>query len=122
CRGTRQQVFMNLLGNAIKYGAGADGGTIEVSCREDGPLWSFRVTDHGPGIAPEHQERIFGIFQTLAARDRVEGTGIGLAIVKKLVERQGGTIRVESDVGQGASFVFTWPREPPNESLITSNV
>jgi signal transduction histidine kinase len=117
-----QQVFMNLIGNALKYGTPAEGGTVEVSCQQEGAFWAFRVTDHGPGIAPEHHTRIFGIFQTLAARDRVEGTGIGLAIVKKLVERQGGSIRVESDVGQGASFVFTWPREPPNESLITSNV
>jgi signal transduction histidine kinase len=69
------------------------------------------VADNGPGIAPEYHERIFGIFQTLQARDKVEGTGIGLSLVKKLVESRGGRIWVESPPQGGATFRFTWPRE-----------
>ncbi len=115
-----QQVLMNLIGNAIKYGSTPESGTVRVSSQDAGPFVEFRVSDHGPGIAPEHHDRIFGIFQTLSARDKVEGTGIGLAIVKKLVERYGGTIRVESDVGRGATFVFTWPRELSNDQNTTN--
>jgi signal transduction histidine kinase len=68
------------------------------------------VSDNGPGIAPQYHDRIFGIFQTLEARDKVEGTGIGLSVVKKLVESRGGRVWLESEAGQGATFRFTWPR------------
>ena len=104
-----QQVLMNLVGNAVKY-AGGPGARVELSARRgnDG-VWEFSVRDHGPGIAPEHHERIFTIFQTLEPRDRVESTGIGLSIVKKLVESRGGRVRVESADGGGAVFLFTWP-------------
>jgi signal transduction histidine kinase len=74
--------------------------------------WEFSVADNGPGIAPEYHARIWVIFQTLRARDEVEGTGIGLSVVKKIVETRGGSVRVESAVGQGATFFFTWPRSP----------
>ena len=67
------------------------------------------MRDNGPGIAPEYHERIFGIFQMLDARDRVEGTGIGLSIVKKLVEGRGGRVWVESEAGSGSTFRFLWP-------------
>jgi signal transduction histidine kinase len=69
------------------------------------------VSDDGPGIAPEFHERIFEIFQTLQPRDQVEGSGIGLAIVKKSVESSGGTIQVESAPGEGTTFRFTWPKK-----------
>ncbi|HEX7240815.1 MAG TPA: ATP-binding protein [Longimicrobiaceae bacterium] len=111
-----QQVFMNLLGNAAKY-AGRPDGRAEVSAREAGEgFWEFAVRDNGPGIAPEYHDRIFGIFQTLQARDKVEGTGIGLSLVKKIVESRGGRVWVESAEGAGSAFRFTWPREPREES------
>ncbi|MEO0377564.1 MAG: ATP-binding protein, partial [Cyanobacteria bacterium P01_A01_bin.17] len=101
-----QRVFSNLMSNAIKYCDRIDGQVI-ISCRPH--QQTFSVTDNGPGIAPEYQERIFGMFQTLQARDKVESTGIGLAIVKKLVEAEGGEIWVESPPEQGTTFLFTWP-------------
>ena len=73
-----------------------------------GSAYEFAVSDDGKGIAPEYHEKIFGIFQTLEARDRTENTGIGLAIVKKIVENQGGKIKIESIEGKGAKFSFNW--------------
>jgi PAS domain S-box-containing protein len=104
-----QQVFINLIGNAVKH-AGSENPRIAVTWREetDG-LLEFAVTDNGRGIAPQYHERIFAIFQTLEARDRVEGTGIGLSVVKKIVESHGGRVWVESDVGKGSTFRFLWP-------------
>jgi PAS domain S-box-containing protein len=103
-----QQVFMNLLANAAKYGRGADP-KIHVGAAAEGAVWQFWVADNGPGIAPEYQERIFGLFQRLEARDKVEGTGIGLSLVRKIVEGRGGRVWVESEPGSGATFRFTWP-------------
>jgi PAS domain S-box-containing protein len=105
-----QQVFMNLLGNAMKH-TSREAPEVSVSWAEDGAFFEFTVGDNGPGIAPQFHERIFGIFQTLEARDKVEGTGIGLSVVKKIVEAKGGRVWVESDVGQGARFKFLWPAE-----------
>jgi PAS domain S-box-containing protein len=108
-RAALEQVFMNLISNALKHGS-SDGRPIEVGVtREDG-FWRFSVADHGPGIPPEYHERIWGIFQMLQARDKVEGAGIGLAIVKKIVERKGGRAWVVSAAGAGATFCFTWPQ------------
>jgi signal transduction histidine kinase len=104
-----QQVWMNLLGNAFKH-ARRDGAEIRVRALDRGAQWEFSVADNGPGIAPQYHQRVFGIFQTLASRDKVEGTGIGLATVKKLVESEGGQVWVESEAGQGATFHFTWPK------------
>jgi signal transduction histidine kinase len=103
-----EQVFMNLIGNAVKY-AGEPGGTIRVETIPVGPFHRFTVRDDGPGIAPEYHDRIFGIFQTLEARDKVEGTGIGLSLVKKIVENRGGRVWLESAPGEGATFHFLWP-------------
>ena len=105
-----QQVFMNLIGNALKYGQRPD---VVVSVRAEAHRthWEFSVADNGPGIAPQFHERIWGIFQTLASRDKVEGTGIGLSVVKKIIESRGGRVWVVSDLGQGAVFHFTWPRQ-----------
>lgn len=105
-----QQVFLNLLGNALKYGG--SGVRVTVTAREVEGLWEFAVTDDGPGIAPQFHERIWGIFQTLAPRDRVESTGIGLSVVRKIVETRGGRVGVRSALGEGATFWFTWRKAP----------
>lgn len=105
------QVFSNLLSNAIKHHNRPDG-QVSVSFEDRGQFYEFAVADDGPGIAPQYHEKVFGIFQTLEARDKVENTGVGLAIVKKIVEGQGGTIWVESQEGLGATFRFTWPKQP----------
>ena len=104
-----QQIFMNLINNAIKYNK-HPGATIHVSWRDAGSRYAFSVADNGPGIEPEYHDRIFGIFQTLESRDRVEGTGIGLSVVKKTVELRGGSITVNSALGKGATFTFEWPK------------
>ena len=105
-----QQVFMNLIANAIKH-AGRPDVTVTVTTAHAGPYQvEFRIADNGQGIDPQYHEKIFVIFQTLAARDKVEGAGVGLSLVKKIVESHGGIILVESQPGQGATFRFTWPR------------
>ncbi len=104
-----QQVFQNLLSNAIKYMDKPEG-KIRIACSAEGGQWKFSVTDNGPGIQQQHFERIFKLFQTLAPRDRVESSGVGLALVKKIVEMYGGHVWVESTVGEGSTFFFTLPR------------
>lgn len=106
-----QQVFHNLIANAVKYGP-ETGARIEIDARELDGSWRFSVSDNGPGISPRYQERIWVMFQTLQPRDEVEGTGIGLALVKKIVGNRGGEVGVESEEGEGARFWFTWPAEP----------
>ena len=107
------QVFSNLISNAIKYHDHPATGHIHIGCDDvSGDFYRFSVQDDGPGIAAEYHERIFIIFQTLVERDALESTGVGLAIVKKIVERQGGRIWVESAEGAGATFFFTWPKQP----------
>jgi len=106
-----QQVFMNLIGNAVKYAAAERTNVVvTVGSRDLGDAVEFAVTDNGPGIPPEFHERIWGIFQTLAPRDKVEGTGIGLSVVKRIVETRGGRVFLESSPGEGATFRFRWPR------------
>lgn len=109
-----EQVFSNLISNAIKYHHRPEG-HIVIHFQESPDYYSFSVSDDGPGIEPEYHSRIFVIFQTLQERDAVESTGVGLTIVKKIVERQGGTVSVSSRPGQGATFTFTWPK--PNLRL-----
>jgi len=104
-----EQVFINLISNAIKYTQGADA-RIQVSVREVGKYYEFAIADNGSGIAPEYHKKIWSIFQRLEARDKVEGTGVGLSIVKKIVESRGGQVWLESEVGAGATFYFRWPK------------
>ncbi len=109
-----QQVLTNLISNAIKHHYREDG-KITISVQEQDEYYQFAISDDGPGIAPEYHEKVFVIFQTLEARDKSENTGIGLSIVKKAVEAQGGTIELESQVGQGTTFRFSWPKSASNE-------
>lgn len=102
------QVFQNLISNSIKFRSEAPP-RIEVTARRKGAFWEICVADNGIGIDPEFHERIFTIFQRLHGREKYPGTGVGLAIVKKIVERHGGQVRVESAAGQGARFFFTLP-------------
>ncbi len=104
-----QQTFSNLMGNALKHHHGSQG-LIEVAVQDCGKFYEFSVTDDGPGIAPEYHGKIFTIFQVLEPRDKTENTGVGLSIAKKIVESEGGTITVESGLGSGATFRFTWPK------------
>ena len=104
-----ETVVRNLLGNAVKHHNRPDG-IIQVSAVDNEDWVEFSVADDGPGIAPHFHERIFELFQTLQPRDQVEGSGMGLAIVKKMVESMGGSVRVESAPGEGAVFSFTWPK------------
>jgi PAS domain S-box-containing protein len=103
-------VFRNLIGNAIKHHDKPQG-RITIGARPIDGSYEFSVTDDGPGIAPEHQQRVFGMFQTLRSRDDVEGSGIGLAIIKKTVESLHGTVSLESDGEHGSTFRFTWPAD-----------
>lgn len=104
-----QQVFQNLISNAIKY-IDKPQGEVHVGCISEKKTWKFYVRDNGPGIEQRHFERIFQLFQTLMPRDRVESTGVGLALVKKIIELHSGSVWLESKVGEGSTFFFTLPR------------
>lgn len=110
-----QRVFHNLLTNAVKYRA--DDPHVEVRWRPtDSNLVEFSVIDNGIGIAPEYHAQVFEMFKRLHSRDEIEGSGMGLALVKRLVESNGGRIRVDSELGSGATFTFTWPNEASVET------
>jgi light-regulated signal transduction histidine kinase (bacteriophytochrome) len=113
-------VFQNLIGNALKF-RGRDLPQIHVSARLEGSHWLFSVQDNGIGIDPQHAKRIFEVFQRLHTRKEYAGTGIGLAICKKIVERRGGRIWVESELGQGATFFFILPVHVPqaDDTVVT---
>lgn len=108
------QLLQNLISNAIKFCEVVP--RIEVSARPSPKVkdrWEIRITDNGPGIAPEFQEQIFSIFQRLEAGHKIEGTGIGLAVCRRILERHGGEIQVESQAGGGATFFFDLAKAPP---------
>jgi signal transduction histidine kinase len=102
------QVFQNLIDNAVKH-MDKPNGRIEIGCGADGEFWRFHVADNGPGIEAKYHERIFRMFQTLVPRDELESIGIGLTVVKKIVELYGGHVGLESEPGQGTTFFFTFP-------------
>ena len=116
-KGLLQQIFHQLIGNAVKY-MDKSHGRIEIGCTREQGVCKITVTDNGPGIEEKYFKKIFQMFQTLAPRDECESTGIGLAIVKKIVELHGGSIDVESQLGKGTTFFFTLPRH----GLVTPKV
>jgi PAS domain S-box-containing protein len=111
------QVFQNLLSNAVKY-MDKPKGQIKIGCVEQDAFWKFSVTDNGSGIEKRHFERIFKLFETLSPGDGIMNTGIGLSIVKKIVELNGGSVSVESEVGKGSTFIFTLPKQTSKVSAI----
>ncbi|MGB3311696.1 MAG: PAS domain S-box protein [Nodosilinea sp.] len=119
------QVFANLINNAVKHHhrageAFSEGhlGTVRVTWRDRGRWLEFAVADDGPGIAPQYHDKIFTIFQTLKARDDFESTGVGLAVVKKIIEAEKGRVWLTSTMGEGTTFYFTWPftKTPPAQA------
>jgi signal transduction histidine kinase len=111
-----EQVFSNLISNAVKYHDKEDG-KINISCRDAGNYYEFSVSDNGPGIQSEYHDKIFMIFQTLKERDAFESTGVGLAIVRKIIEDQKCTITIESVPERGTTFTFTWPKQSLNTNV-----
>ncbi len=111
------QVFQNLIGNALQHHPGPEG-TVEISCQDREDAWEFSIRDDGSGIDPRYHERVFGIFQVIERRPGTESTGIGLALVKKIVEDRGGEIWVESAgiPGEGTFFRFTWHKRMEDKS------
>jgi light-regulated signal transduction histidine kinase (bacteriophytochrome) len=109
-----EQVFQNLLSNAIKF-IDKPEGWVRINCESEETGWLFRVTDNGPGIEKKYHARLFQMFQTLAPRDRFESTGVGLALVKKIVQTWEGSVWVESTVGKGSTFHFTLPKKGKND-------
>jgi PAS domain S-box-containing protein len=108
------QLFQNLIGNAVKF-RGEDPPRIAVRVADKKEVWEFAVEDNGIGFDPQHADRIFQMFQRLHGPTKYAGTGIGLALCKRIVERHGGGMRVESAPGKGSTFYFTLPKQPPQE-------
>ncbi len=103
------QVISNLINNAVKYHDNIDKGLIEVRSRLLSNKVEISIKDDGPGIETRFHDKIFEMFQTLDPKDNIESTGVGLAIVKKIVNSKGGQINIESKIGRGTNFIFTWP-------------
>ncbi len=103
------QIFANLVGNAIKYRSPERPPKVRITAGREEGLWRFAVQDNGIGIEPEYHDRIFEVFQRLHTHNEYEGTGIGLAVVKRIVERHGGRCWLESTPGEGSTFFFTLP-------------
>ncbi|MDN3689814.1 PAS domain-containing protein [Cyclobacterium jeungdonense] len=119
-RAPLMQVFQNLIGNALKYKRPDNPPQIEIQAEAAGDFWRFFIKDNGIGIDPIYHEKIFIIFNRLHNNEEYTGTGMGLAIVKKIIENLGGTIGVESAKGNGSTFYFTLPR--PSGAIETSRL
>ena len=104
-----EQVVRNLLNNAFKH-HDKRAGKIQISCEEIDDYYTFMIKDDGPGIEADYFKEIFKMFKTLKPRDEVEGSGMGLALIKKIVEHYGGQVYLESKVSKGSAFYFTWPK------------
>lgn len=115
------QLFQNLIGNALKF-HGDIAPVITLGATQDGHRWRLTVSDNGIGIDPAQHQRIFQVFQRLHGRDEYEGTGIGLSLCQKIVLAHGGSIGVESQLGQGATFWFTLPDPNEHEHTPTSGL
>jgi signal transduction histidine kinase len=111
-----EQVFTNLISNSVKYTPG-ETGELAIDSRELPNHYEFSVKDNGGGIEPEYHEKIFEIFQTLREKGENESTGVGLAIVKKILDDEHCAIKIDSSLGQGATFTFTWPKNVGNEGI-----
>lgn len=107
--GQLTQLFQNLVGNGLKFCRDGVTPTVDVTATTDGKSTRIRVQDNGIGIAPEHHQRVFEMFKRLHTQDEYEGTGIGLALCRKIVDRHGGDLALESTVGEGTTFVVTLP-------------
>lgn len=124
CEQTRiTQVFQNLISNAIKYMDKPEG-LVKVGCIEEDGYWKFSISDNGPGIEEKYFDKIFQMFQTLSPRDEYESTGIGLTVVKRIIELYGGRIWVESKIGEGSTFYLTLPVKETvvNHDQLQSNI
>ena len=115
------QVFQNIIGNALKFRHKERRATVHISVERSGASWSFAITDNGIGIQPQFYEKIFGVFQRLHSSDDYAGTGIGLAICRKAIQKHGGTITVNSVPGSGSVFRFTLSGNEPDHSLIAKS-
>ncbi len=105
-----KQVLRNLVSNAIKFVPKGTSPIVQITSNRKGPLTRVEVKDNGIGIAPEHQQKIFGLFERLHARQEFAGTGVGLALVQKAVQRLHGEVGVNSEAGQGSTFWFKLPQ------------
>jgi PAS domain S-box-containing protein len=111
------QLFQNLIGNAVKYNDKPKG-KLELLWKDLGDKYQFIIKDNGPGIEPKYHSKVFEVFQMLQSRDRVESTGIGLSIVKKIVEQEKGYIYIESEKGKGVAFIMEFPKNEISEKLL----
>jgi len=115
--GLLTQVFQNLIGNAIKFRRKDHPPHVHVTAEVAKDAWVFSIRDNGIGIETRHQDRIFGIFERLHSSDQYEGSGVGLAITQRILERHGGRIWVESKIGEGSTFFFSIPTQPAVQDL-----